>query len=595
MSDVTSVYVADIVKTAPQDDGSLLVYGKATDSSLDLDDQYCCAEWLGRAMPDWFTKANGAIREQHDPHRAVGKATEYEPRNDGHWITAKIVDPVAKAKVEAGIFSGFSIGIKSPRVIRDAHAKGGKIVDGRVIECSLVDVPANPGCTLTLAKAATADAVVAPEDLDEDRMLVKVEELHEAIDADVLPDTPPVMPTPRDLAARLSKAAQDLAVRLGTDATPDGDPAQPAVDPAPEPQADAEPDQAVETGTPPEPVATKAVEGDPAVLPGPALTAVSAGATVTYDTDALTSALIPSAPDPTVAKGAMAPVKEGGPKRYPISTVSDLKDAIQAFGRGKPADKAAIKAHIKSEARRLGRSDLIPANWKALLTKDVTALDDLDDTSGMKHDPAALRAILSGLANVMKAELDELVAGDDEYWDLSQLIRSMSAFTSWWACEAARGETGPPFNDSPPSYLEYAMTPDQTKAEAPDGVEIGATETTEAASPADEETRLAELVKTALADMETKLTTAAEERATALAAELATVKADLEKALALPEVGGPVITRTASQAAAAREVDANIYKAQAAEYFKKAESATDRTLRLGYQELGEKALAKAAA
>lgn len=46
---------------------------------------------------------------------------------------------------------------------------------------------------------------------------------------------------------------------------------------------------------------------------------------------------------------------------YPISTVADLHNAIRAIGRAK--NPAATRAHIRSRARALGRSDLIPASW----------------------------------------------------------------------------------------------------------------------------------------------------------------------------------------------------------------------------------------
>ena len=47
---------------------------------------------------------------------------------------------------------------------------------------------------------------------------------------------------------------------------------------------------------------------------------------------------------------------------YPIRDVGDLRNAIQAYGLGK--DRAAAKEHIMKRARSLGRTDLIPANWK---------------------------------------------------------------------------------------------------------------------------------------------------------------------------------------------------------------------------------------
>ena len=48
---------------------------------------------------------------------------------------------------------------------------------------------------------------------------------------------------------------------------------------------------------------------------------------------------------------------------YPISNESDLKNAIQAFGRAK--DKEAAKRHIMKRAKALGKENLIPENWKA--------------------------------------------------------------------------------------------------------------------------------------------------------------------------------------------------------------------------------------
>ena len=46
---------------------------------------------------------------------------------------------------------------------------------------------------------------------------------------------------------------------------------------------------------------------------------------------------------------------------YPISDESDLRNAIQAYGRAK--DKAATKVHIMKRAVALGKEDLIPVSW----------------------------------------------------------------------------------------------------------------------------------------------------------------------------------------------------------------------------------------
>ena len=156
----TSVY-AGIVKMDDNPDGTLTVYGKATDDSLDIDQQICDAVWLDKAMPEWFT-TGGNIREQHS-NIAAGVAEEYERKQDGHYISALIVDPVSVKKVKSRVLKGFSIGIKSPRVVRDEKAANGRIIDGQIVEVSLVDRPANPNARLVLAKSASGTMVKTEE------------------------------------------------------------------------------------------------------------------------------------------------------------------------------------------------------------------------------------------------------------------------------------------------------------------------------------------------------------------------------------------------------------------------------------------------
>ena len=162
----TANIYAGIVKMDENADGTLTVFGKATDDSLDIDQQICDPVWLDKAMPEWFM-TGGNIREQHS-NIAAGVAEEYEKKSDGHYITALVVDPVSVKKVKARVLKGFSIGIKSPRVVRDTKAVNGRIVDGQIVEVSLVDRPANPNAKLILAKSAAGQ-----------KDLVKTEELVE--------------------------------------------------------------------------------------------------------------------------------------------------------------------------------------------------------------------------------------------------------------------------------------------------------------------------------------------------------------------------------------------------------------------------------
>ena len=174
MTDLTTSYFS-IEKADRQADGTLMVYGKATDDSIDIDQQICDAAWLDRAMPDWF-KSGGNIREQHSSI-AAGVAKEYEAKADGHYIHALVVDPISVKKVENGVLKGFSIGIKSPRVVRDTKAVNGRIIDGQIVEVSLVDRPANPNAKLILAKSVDGESsLVQVEELSGDWIGKKEEE-----------------------------------------------------------------------------------------------------------------------------------------------------------------------------------------------------------------------------------------------------------------------------------------------------------------------------------------------------------------------------------------------------------------------------------
>jgi hypothetical protein len=55
---------------------------------------------------------------------------------------------------------------------------------------------------------------------------------------------------------------------------------------------------------------------------------------------------------------------------YPITNIDSLKDSIQAYGRGKPSKRAAIRRHIMKRARALDRADLIPDKWKEMSSSD---------------------------------------------------------------------------------------------------------------------------------------------------------------------------------------------------------------------------------
>lgn len=229
---------AAITKADEQPDGTMIVYGKATDETLDADLQIVDNAWMKSAMPDWMA-AGGNIREQHSSI-AAGVAKELEEKADGFYIRAHVVDPNSVLKVKHGVLKGFSIGVRGARVVRDEKAIGGRIVGGTVVEVSLVDRPANPNAKLMLAKAdelgkLTAVTIEVPKPSDlfksdavepavevelteasivEESVVEEVETVEEAADKEVTPEVE-IVEAAKSLLATVNKfdqAAYDLAI-----------------------------------------------------------------------------------------------------------------------------------------------------------------------------------------------------------------------------------------------------------------------------------------------------------------------------------------------------------------------------------------------
>lgn len=145
-----------ILKTETTADGDIVVYGKATDGTVDTDNQIVDSSWSAKAISSWL-ESGGNLRVQHNPHRdpaGVGIQVDVDRDGDGsHWLKALVVEPGAKKLVEKKALRAFSVGIMRPRIVTDKHARGGRIVDGEIGEISLVDRPANRNCAFTLVKA----------------------------------------------------------------------------------------------------------------------------------------------------------------------------------------------------------------------------------------------------------------------------------------------------------------------------------------------------------------------------------------------------------------------------------------------------------
>ena len=423
MSEITYAYFGGLEKSR-DDKGYLNVKGLATDDTLDLDEQICDPQWLKTAMPKWFEIGN--IREQHDGSKAVGKATSMTSQGTGFAIGAKIVDPVAAMKVEEGVYTGFSIGIKGAYVdMNDPRAPRGVIKGGQIVEVSVVDRPANPSASFELAKTVG------------DVMTKSVEMQDNSEEVNNAPDL-----ATGEFYLPCSGCNGTGEVHTGADEGASTHPCEACGGSGKGSSMDSE-DIQTPTATSNEALAAEE-ENDPL-----------------KSTDAEVEKREFTEAEREAASESGAAMPDGS---FPIKTVKDLKNAIQAFGRAK--DPAKAKAHIKARAKALGKENLIPDNWKGA-DADLVKADD------MEHDPAELIAVRAGLIALIKAELDEMLAGEEnEICDVTELLCSLSMFLDWWTGEASENETEAPFTgwdmdesgDDSMAYIGLGVSADLVKA-----------------------------------------------------------------------------------------------------------------------------------
>ena len=431
---------ASIMKSEKQEDGTLKVYGKATDDSIDIDSQICDEGWLKSAMPAWF-ETGGNVREQHS-NIAAGVATDYEAKADGHYITALVVDPVSVKKVETGVLKGFSIGIRAPRIIKDAKAVNGRIVDGQIVEVSLVDRPANPNAKLMLAKAAENGELMAVK--------------QSAV-------------TPADIAHLVTKSENVIEEAIN---------------------------------------AVEAVAHEVAEVVETVVTEVEA---------------------------VVAEAEKVAPE---VETVAhDVETVVETVEE--EAEKSAVAGDV------------------------------------VKGDIDLYNAAVLALANLIKSETDEIVAGEDENDDIKCLLKAMKHLQKWHKYEAAKGEVAPLPSDSAdmdedsvdPEEIYLAADKSATPELAVDDAVVG-----DIIEKAVQSAKLAveaeiESFKTATAVAEAK------------AVEL---EAQLTDALSKAAAGGP--SRSGNKT---KTVNVDELLMKATEFRNKASLTQDRTLADGYRELAD--------
>ena len=489
--DITYAYFGGLTAKRGED-GYIRVKGLATDATLDLDEQICDPEWLKEAMPEWFKIGN--IREMHQS-KAIGKAMEMEQSGTGYVVEAKIVDSEAARLVEEGIYTGFSVGIKTARIENSAEAPGGMIRSGKIVEVSLVDRPANPSCVIELAKSVKGELVKgsAMADIEKD-----------AIDQEA------IMTEPNGAPEEVYERIQACTACAGT-----GHKTNTANE-----EFDTPCDVCSGTGEQPEGLLNDMLQSSPSLpetMENRDMKSADADETEVAEPETEKREYTQAERDLAGDRGEALP--DGS---YPIKTVGDLKNAIQSIGRAK--DRAKTIAHIKTRAQALGREDLIPDSFKAV-----------------EHDEATLESVRAGIVALIKAELDEMLSGEeDEICDVRELLCALELFLCWWDGEADEGETPEPFmkeeteisGDDTMAYIGLGVSADLIKSASAD----------DATLETKDELR-SEIVK-ALGLEETITTKAALAEAKE---EINLLKAALDEVREMAVPGGPAIRATREQ------------------------------------------------
>lgn len=188
------------------------VYGRATVEDVDAYRTIFSYEGSKKAFDKWMREF-GNIREMHDDKRAIGKAVQvrFDDENKQVLVKARISRSLdgdnAWTKVEEGILNGFSVG--ASQGVWDKVERNGKeyplLKEYNLVELSLVDHPATPGCTIEVVRNnGFVSPILEPEDEPEEVQTpprnAAAEE--ERIGARVSADTRTSMHKARDHAAQ---------------------------------------------------------------------------------------------------------------------------------------------------------------------------------------------------------------------------------------------------------------------------------------------------------------------------------------------------------------------------------------------------------
>jgi hypothetical protein len=240
---------------------------------------------------------------------------------------------------------------------------------------------------------------------------------------------------------------------------------------------------------------------------------------------------------------------------------------------------------------------LVPDLAKA----DDTATDgegsgEGDGGEGGDEDAAIATATeaIACIAKLIISEAESLAEGNlHEAMDISLLldaVRSLKWFNEREQCE----KDAHAMDRADQATTAKADAPASAAGEGGEAAPVAPTpadaaQTEQGAAESLTKADVAELVKSAIAEV----STAQEERIESLTGELAKAMKTIGELQAMPLPGGPALTRTAAQAQSARDSDAILLRSEADELLAKADACSDRELREGYLERRRELLAKA--
>jgi hypothetical protein len=373
---------SEIQRIDPLEDGTIKAYGYASAPIRDGHGEIVTAQAMANAIDDYMRFP--AVREMHDATKAAGRCLEINlDDNDRTAFMAHIVDPIAVQKVKAGVYNGFSIG---GRIKRRNPQDPSIIQEILLTEVSLVDRPSCPAATLDLWKRDEGGPLG-----EEHRALMngasRLQKASEDEDSD-----------PSDLGPGVDDFEDKGIWDDGFDPKPEGPTSVASGGPyrsrVPERGSDAGdasmPTNPNERKSPVEAGRRNATQDTGHESAGGSTSAQShgyfsgiPGANKVEEGSPLQelfrqiSEMYAASHKPPVegaepvfekrefsADQRRAAAKSGAAMRdgsYPIENKSDLANAIRAIGRAK--NPAAAKAHIKSRARAMGATSMLPEDW----------------------------------------------------------------------------------------------------------------------------------------------------------------------------------------------------------------------------------------